>query len=550
MAEVVGVDLDATAVRAVGVRHGRHGPVVTGFAEVALPEGAVQTGEIHDAGAVAGALRQAWREGRFRTRRAVLGLANQLAVVRPVELPRLAPADLRAALRYELADLVPFPVPESVVDLHVLTVDGDEPRTTVPLLAVVAHDLRNPLHTIAAAAELLRMPLPQDKHELRVVGIDLVPFALVRAVTDMPSTAGTAGDAADAGEAVVNLAGELISVVVHRHGEPRFARLVVDRSATSAAVTAEIEATLAMIETVRTRTVGGSGVDVQAPPAVRRDPVAEAIRSSLDYFAYQPTAVPVSRVRLTGTAERAEQLRDPLAALLGVPVTVISPLEGRLAPGAVAPTHAGLERFAAAFGLATQPGPGRPGPRLLELLPPAVVRARHRRQLAARIALTASVTAAGLAATSAVVGPDPGTARSELARQTAALATVQADLEPLADTLARLDAAETGERRREAIAAGLVSWGAVLAEITGAAPATVTVLGVEVVPPADGEPTGPGRVVVTAQGTATDIETWRAALAGGWLVTAPSITGDPAAGPVTLTVELAPAAIGSRLEGR
>ncbi|MGH9062692.1 MAG: type IV pilus biogenesis protein PilM, partial [Acidimicrobiales bacterium] len=171
-ARTVGLDIGTFAVRAaeVGVKDGR--PWVSRFAQVSLPPGAVLGGEVVDPATVAAAIRRLWSEGGFKARRVVVGVANSRVVVREAEMPAMDDEDLRAALRFEAADLIPLPVEESELDFQVMEEiegPGGESRVRLLLAAGQQDMIEIALATTGAA-------------RLTPTLVDIVPFALVRAL--------------------------------------------------------------------------------------------------------------------------------------------------------------------------------------------------------------------------------------------------------------------------------------------------------------------------------------------------------------------------------
>src|SRR5881409_960329 len=167
----IGVDIGSTGVRAAELSMRTVPPQLVRVAQVAVPEGAVVSGEVRDPAAVADALRQLWHRGRFRSREVVLGVANQRVVVREVSLPWLTDKELRESLPFQVQEFVPIPVEEAVLDFHILEEFEREGRRMVRLLLVAAQ--KTMIQQIVQAAEAAR---------LRPVGLDLVPFAIVRSV--------------------------------------------------------------------------------------------------------------------------------------------------------------------------------------------------------------------------------------------------------------------------------------------------------------------------------------------------------------------------------
>ena len=66
---VVGIDIGSLALRAVEVVDpAKPKPTVVRYYEVALPEGAVSRGEVIEPNTVAGALKELWSKGGFKSK--------------------------------------------------------------------------------------------------------------------------------------------------------------------------------------------------------------------------------------------------------------------------------------------------------------------------------------------------------------------------------------------------------------------------------------------------------------------------------------------------
>ncbi|MGH9069067.1 MAG: type IV pilus assembly protein PilM, partial [Acidimicrobiales bacterium] len=210
-ARSTGLDIGTFAVRAAEVTMLRGRPVVTRFGQVTLPPGAVRAGEVVDPEAVIAAIHRLWAEGGFRGRRVVIGVANSRVVVRQADLPAMGEADLRSALRFEAAELIPLPVEESQLDFQVLeSVDNGagEPRVRL-LLAAGQRDMIDLAVTTAGAARLSPS------------AVDVVPLSLVRAL-------GSAGgeEPGRTAEAIVAVGAGVTNVVVHDGGVPCYVRIL------------------------------------------------------------------------------------------------------------------------------------------------------------------------------------------------------------------------------------------------------------------------------------------------------------------------------------
>ena len=126
---------------------------------------------MRDPRAVSQAIRDLWQRGGFKGKQVTMGVANQRVVVREVTVPALPAKELRQSLPFQVQDLIPIPVDDAVLDFDVLDELEQEGAAMLRLLVVAAQ--RDMLNRLVESAQQAR---------LDPVGVDLVPFALIRAV--------------------------------------------------------------------------------------------------------------------------------------------------------------------------------------------------------------------------------------------------------------------------------------------------------------------------------------------------------------------------------
>lgn len=495
---VAGLVISARRVR---VCHGEPGRNLrTG--EIDLPEGTVVEGELRDPAALARAVRELWRTARIPTRRVALALANHDIVSRSVTLPPLSRKDMRSALRFELVENIPFPVEESIFDLQVIGTEAgeDSEREQVRVLAVAA--LADMCQSYAAA---LRAAKLQPK------GIDYRGFSLVRAVAATSPT--------EAVECVVEPGDGALTIAVHQRGTVRFARTVLTHNLGSS-VSGEIEDQLSSIERFRQGAAGpqsASGGRIN-PLAMRGDPLAEAVRATIEYYGTQSGAAAIERIAVVGGGEEAQNLATYLNRAVGVPTGLLSPLDPRplwrnvdddhdpdtqrAAAADGSSTTGGLDGYTVPYGVTLQVGGEVPGPVPLALLPerPDARGLKRTVLTAAAGALTAALVLMGVLS---VAGPDVDSA-------TADTQTVEMQRGTLESQLAALDevrAASREHRRLEDLEADLrdqqVDWNRLVGKVREVAPSGVEVLAIEgSAPIKDRRDSVPG--VLEVRGTAAD----------------------------------------------
>ncbi len=324
---VVGLDIGRTAVRAVELRTGKHA-VVRRAGRVPLPAGAVEAGAVSDPEAVTAALRTLWREARIGSRAVRLGVCSGSVLVRQIELDWMPQADLRRALRYQVADLLPVAVDDANLD-HVHLGDDERVDPTTGTTRKVSRIL-----LVATARggvdELVRCVRAAG---LRPQTADLSPLALVRAAHH---AARGSVDGSEAGsEAVIDVGTDKTAVAVHTGGVPRFVRVAtgLGGDTLTRAVVEQTGMSWDEADQAKTDPVGpGTRPEVALALTGAVERLVADIRTTLDYHAsVDPAHVP-TRAVLTGGAATNPGLLAHCARLLDMPVR-------RLEAGAVARRH-------------------------------------------------------------------------------------------------------------------------------------------------------------------------------------------------------------------
>ena len=310
----IGLDIGASAVRAAQVTGTRASPSLSAFGQVALPPGAVVDGEIRDPGPVSEAIAQLWKRAKLRSKQAVVGIANQRVVVRQVDLPFLEESEFRSALRFQAADYIPMPVDEAQLDFIVLNdyvTDNQDHMMRVLLVAAATEMVESFVDTMGAAG-------------IQPAGVDLVPFAVARAVSSVARGESGAGGS----EAIVDVGAGVTNIVVHHNGEPRFVRILLvggDDATTSIAELQDIPFEEA--EAVKFDAATGVATDdVKRIIRTQVDSLVEEVRGSLDYYLSQEDSEPVVSIILTGGGSLTPGLAQRVEETLRTPVVSATPL--------------------------------------------------------------------------------------------------------------------------------------------------------------------------------------------------------------------------------
>lgn len=300
----IGLDVGSTGVRAAELTVGGGAPTLVRIAQVPLGPGAVENGEVRDVEAVTEAVRELWRRGGFKSREASLGVGNQRVVVREVTLPALPEKEMRQSLPFQVQELIPIPMDEAVLDYDVLEELEEEGRKVQRLLVVAAQREMVDRHLAVVTGA-----------KLEAVGVDLVPFALVRSIGEYEGLGLEESDAG--GEAVVDVGADVTNISVHERGVPRFVRILPSGSND---VTTSVATSLGVdTETAETFKRGGAASDDARRTLEQRvTALVDEIRSSLDFYRAQMPGAQVSRIRTSGGGSKMPGFIDLLGQRTGV----------------------------------------------------------------------------------------------------------------------------------------------------------------------------------------------------------------------------------------
>ncbi len=299
----IGLDIGSTAVRAVELAGGDP-PTVVKAAQVPLQAGAVENGEVKDPQLVSEALRELWERGGFKAKRVFMGVGNQRVVVREIALPYLPEKELRASLGFQVQEFIPMSVDEAVLDYDPIGEFDQDDRRMLRMLLVAAQ--RQMVDTVVAAAAGAK---------LEPIGLDLVPFAMVRSV----GTTGVGMDLEDDGdEAVIDIGAHVTNIVVHARGTVRFVRILPSGGRD---VTLAIARGTGVDDEVAERMKRGEPVDVQEIQT--GGPIAEPVAEGADQDdgqpgesgsapAAQPDASQVREIAMQRASSFVDEIRSSL----------------------------------------------------------------------------------------------------------------------------------------------------------------------------------------------------------------------------------------------
>jgi type IV pilus assembly protein PilM len=464
----------------------------------------MRDGEVVAADLVSAAIRRLWREMRLRSTVVRVGVASQRVVVRTIDMPAMTEADLESALQFQVQEYIPIPVDDAILDFQLLEefTGADDEALVRVLVAAAHHDVVN---GVLAAVE---------GAGLRASAVDLVPFALIRSLAppaaDEPAT-----------EAIVSIGAGVTTVVVHDGGLPRFVRIVASGgNMLTDAISQELGVPTETAEAIKRHQTQAVEEPSAADLIARGDRVLQArqltlvgeVRGSLDFFAAQAGATPVTRVLLTGGGALSPGIAESLEPLIGVPVEMARPRD-QLDVGDIGfpPDEIpNLDPYLPVpVGLAL--GGARAAGRRISLLP---------KGRGAGLAFRRALTGAGIAVAAVLFililvtlarAKQVSDARHDRERQDKVNAAIQKRINDLQNDQAVEQQVAAARTQVQAVLAGDTSWSRLLDDIARTIPNDVWLTGFQAQAPTGGAAPGaagggtapPAAAAVSAGGSAT-----------------------------------------------
>lgn len=314
---IVGLEITSRRLLAVELEGagGKNATLVRAHT-LGLPPEAARDSEVVDPVEVSGALRRLWQEAGFKSKRVVLGVGNQRVLVRDHTVPIMPLRQLQQSLPYQVADLLPVPVDETILDFY--PVEPVEQSAPPQMRGLLVAALKEAVETDVTTVE---------NAGLRVVGVDLSSFALVRALAPSGVLAGT--------HTIVLIGARTTHIVVVQDSVPRFVRIVPTGGDTvTDAAAAVIEEGREAAEVLKYR----MGIERADHPqyGTASKAMLDALRgifgsvrnTNTYYLSNDHNADAIESVILLGSEARVPGLARAVAENVGLPVRIGSPIEG------------------------------------------------------------------------------------------------------------------------------------------------------------------------------------------------------------------------------
>ena len=321
--QLVGLKIGASQIAAAQVVN-RGGPRIVRMARMPLQRGVVVGGELREPEELATALKTFFKKNKLPRTNVRLGISNNRIGVRTFDITGIDdPQQLANAVRFRAQETLPIPLDEAVLDHRILDdwVGADGVRVCRVLL-VVAH--RELVERYVGACR---------KAGLKLVGIDLEAFALLRALNDPEQPPGE-----DAAVVCVSIGHDRSTLAVSDGRVCEFTRVLAwGGSALDGALARVLDLTPSAVVPIKhalslSDEGEAAGLDARHADEARRAMVAELqtfareLVASLRFYQEQPKSLGIVEILVTGGAATCGGLAAELERLIGIPVRVADPL--------------------------------------------------------------------------------------------------------------------------------------------------------------------------------------------------------------------------------
>jgi type IV pilus assembly protein PilM len=321
--KLVGLKLGGSQLAAARVVNNGF-PELVQVARENLDAGIIVGGELREPEALSEALKLFFKANKLPKQGVRLGIASNRIGVRTFDIGGIDdPKQLENAIHFRAQETLPIPLEEAVIDYQILGETLDEEGSPVHrVLLVVAY--RDLVDRYVAACK---------KAGIKLVGVDLEAFALLRALGERPADAGNAA-------IVVASVGYDRSTLAVSNGETcEFTRIIewggmnlnvaIARALDVAPSEAEpVKRSVSLLEPAETM----EGLDPESAAKVRTavheelQSFAREVVSSLQFYQGQPGSLGIGEIILTGGTAELPGIDAELGRLIGVKVRVGDPL--------------------------------------------------------------------------------------------------------------------------------------------------------------------------------------------------------------------------------
>ena len=309
---LVGLDIGSTSMKLAEIVSTSQGMTLNRFLQIPVPPGVIVEGVLHDPSALAGVIKELFRNSGCKGKGIVTSLSGNSVIIKKVTLAQMEEAELRELIHDEAGKYLPFDNMDDVnYDFQILGDNEFNPnQMEVIIVAAKKADVNGYLDAFAAAG-------------LTVMIMDVDSFAL--------ETMYEANYDFEDNEiiVIVNIGASLTNINVIKGGMSVFTRdFTMAGNAITEALQERFQVTAEEAERMKVEgTAGAQEIpDLENAILDAAEPICSEIERSVDYFRSTFGGEEIKHVFLSGGSSRIAGLSDLLSQRLNIGTQLINPL--------------------------------------------------------------------------------------------------------------------------------------------------------------------------------------------------------------------------------
>lgn len=304
---VIGLDIGSGTIKMAEVSLSGSRAALKRLAVMDLPAGTIEDGVIHDEKLLADTIQRMAAKNGFSGSQVAVALGGRSLFIREVSFPRMSEAEMRQAIRWDLAKYVPFDPEQLYFDFWIVGPGATDVEVRVLLVAA-------PKEVVDAVIRVLA------KAGLKLAVIDIEPLAIERTLPETPDCM------------VIDCGATFSQVTLFQKESPVFTRNIpIGGNQFTSVVMESMEVGRDEAERIKQGGEGilrtGTGAEVMTAQIDRIvGELAGEVRRTLEYYQVQNREVNITSVFLTGGGAKIAALAEKLSSILELPVILHDPL--------------------------------------------------------------------------------------------------------------------------------------------------------------------------------------------------------------------------------
>ena len=151
---LVGLDIGSRTIKVGEVMDTKSGYKLKKFGTVNIPPGIIEEGELQDAEAAAGFIRELYKSNGVKEQNVAISIGGYSVIVKKISIQSMSEAELNEAISHEAEQYIPFDISEVNVDFQILGESENNPEQMNVLLVAAKKEMIAEYIDLVQSAEL------------------------------------------------------------------------------------------------------------------------------------------------------------------------------------------------------------------------------------------------------------------------------------------------------------------------------------------------------------------------------------------------------------